>query len=81
MLETRQTNRFALLFFLFFIGVTLGLAFFPPFYSLSYAEQSMLDYVLAFLPPICFYFLFTKFELLRVGIQLTLMCPLLFTQI
>ncbi len=60
MLETRQTNRFALLFFLYFIGVTLGLAFFPPFYSLSYAEQSMLDYVLAFLPPICFYFLFTK---------------------
>ena len=60
MLETRQTNRFALLFFLYFIGVTLGLAFFPPFYSLSYTEQSMLDYVLAFLPPICFYFLFTK---------------------
>lgn len=60
MLETRQTNRFALLFFLYFIGVTLGLAFFPPFYSLSYAEQSTLDYVLAFLPPIYFYFLFTK---------------------
>ncbi len=60
MLETRQTNRFALLFFLYFIGVTLGLALFPPFYSLSYAEQSTLDYVLAFLPPICLYFLFTK---------------------
>lgn len=60
MMEAKQTNRFALLFFVYFIGISLGLAFLPAFYSLSYAWQMILDYLLAFLPPVCLYFIITK---------------------
>lgn len=58
--ETKQTNRFALIFFIYFIVVSYALAFFPAFYSLAYAEQMILIYLLAFLPPICLYFFVTK---------------------
>lgn len=60
MLETRQTNRFVLFFFIFFIASTSILPSVPAYYSLTYGEQAILGYLVSFPLPICLYFIKTK---------------------
>lgn len=60
MLEARQTNRFAFIFFLYFTAASFTLNIFPVFSSFSYVELMIANYTLCFLPFICFYFIFTK---------------------
>lgn len=60
MLEARQTNRFALVFFLYFTAASFAINFFPVFSFLSYVELMAVSYFLCFLPYIFFYFIFTK---------------------
>ena len=59
MTETTQTNRFALFFFLYFIGVSFGMAYLP-LSSLSDGAYMLLCQTVGFLPPVIFYFIYTK---------------------
>ena len=60
MTETRKTTRFALLFFLYFMGTSVALAMVPAVRNMSDSAYMLLAQLLSFLPPIVFYFLYTK---------------------
>ena len=60
MTETTQTNRFALFFFLYFIGVSFGMAYLPGLASLSDGAFMLLCQTAGFLPPVILYFVYTK---------------------
>lgn len=60
MTETRRTNLFALLFFIYFIGVSFGLAYIPALSALSDGTYMLLAQVICFLPPVVLYFVITK---------------------
>ncbi len=60
MTETMQTNRFALFFFLYFIGVSFGMAYLPAMASLSDGMFMLLCQTVCILPPIIGYFIYTK---------------------
>lgn len=60
MTETKRTNRFALLFFLYFIGVSLALSYLPVLYGLSDGTYMLLTQLICFLPPLLLYFKITK---------------------
>ena len=60
MTETRKTNRFALLFFLYFMGTSVAVAMVPAVRNMSDSAYMLLAQLLSFLPPIIFYFLYTK---------------------
>ncbi|MBR5269792.1 MAG: CPBP family intramembrane metalloprotease [Anaerotignum sp.] len=60
MTETRKTTRFALLFFLYFMGTSVALAMVPAVRNMSDSAYMLLAQLLSFLPPIIFYFLYTK---------------------
>ena len=60
MTETRKTNRFALLFFLYFMGTSVAVAMVPAVRNMSDSAYMLLAQLLSFLPPIVFYFLYTK---------------------
>lgn len=60
MTETTGTNRFALLFFIYFLGVSVAMAFVPAARELSYSTYAVLTQLISFLPPLCLYFLITK---------------------
>lgn len=60
MTETRRTNFFAMLFFIYFIGVSFALAFLPATANLSDSSYMLLAQLLCFLPPLTLYFIFTK---------------------
>jgi len=59
MTETKKTNRFALLFFLYFMGASVALAMAPPLRNLSDSSYMLLAQLICFLPPIVFYFFHT----------------------
>ncbi|MBQ5708410.1 MAG: CPBP family intramembrane metalloprotease [Anaerotignum sp.] len=60
MTETRKTTRFALLFFLYFMGTSVAVAMIPAVRNMSDSAYMLLAQLLSFLPPIVFYFLNTK---------------------
>lgn len=60
MTETTRTNRFALLFFLYFMGTSVGLAMIPAVRGMSGSAYMLLAQILCFLPPMAFYFFYTK---------------------
>lgn len=60
MTETRKTTRFALLFFLYFMGTSVAVAMIPAVRNMSDSAYMLLAQLLSFLPPIVFYFLYTK---------------------
>lgn len=60
MTETTRTNRFALLFFLYFMGTSVGLAMIPAVRGMSDSAYMLLAQILCFLPPMAFYFFYTK---------------------
>ena len=60
MTETRKTTRFALLFFLYFMGTSVAVAMIPAVRNMSDSAYMLLAQLLSFLPPIIFYFLYTK---------------------
>ena len=60
MTETRRTNLFSLLFFIYFIVVSFALAFLPAMASLSDGTYMLLAQLLCFLPPLTLYFVLTK---------------------
>ncbi len=62
MTETTLNNRFALLFILYYLGVSFALSLFQPMHSLSDGAYMTIAQLLCFAPPILFYFLYTKKE-------------------
>lgn len=60
MTETRRTNLFALLFFIYFIVVSFALAYIPAMATLSDGVYMLLAQLLCFLPPLLLYFRVTK---------------------
>lgn len=60
MTETARTNRFALLFFVYFLGTSVALAMVPAVGALSDSTYMLLAQLLCFLPPMAFYFFYTK---------------------
>lgn len=60
MTETKRTNLFALLFFCYFIAVSLAVSTIPGLAQLSDSSYMMLMQLISFLPPLLLYFLFTK---------------------
>ena len=60
MTETSRTNRFALIFFLYFMGVSVALAMIPGIRKLSDSTYMLLAQLLCFLPPVMLYFFYTK---------------------
>ena len=60
MTETTRTNRFALLFFIYFLGASFALAALPDTAALSDGAYMLLSQAVCFLPPVFFYFLYTK---------------------
>ena len=66
MTETKRTNRFALLFFLYFIGVSVALACIPALSVLSDSVYMLLAQLLCFLPPLLLYFKITKKDAKKV---------------
>ena len=60
MTETRRTNRFALLFFLYFMGTSVALAMIPAVRKMSDSAYMLLAQLLCFLPPMALYFFLTK---------------------
>ena len=62
MTETRRTNRFALLFFLYFMGASVALAMVPFVRELSDSAYMLLAQLFCFLPPVALYFFYTKKE-------------------
>ena len=60
MTETRKTTRFALLFFLYFMGTSVAVAMIPAVRNMSDSAYMLLAQLLSFLPPIVIYFLYTK---------------------
>ena len=60
MTETKRTNRFALLFFLYFMGASVALAMVPFVREMSDSAYMLLAQLISFLPPLVFYFRYTK---------------------
>ena len=60
MTETRKTNRFALLFFLYFMGTSVALAMVPFFRQMSDSSYMLIAQLICFLPALAAYFLYTK---------------------
>ncbi|WP_458406619.1 CPBP family intramembrane glutamic endopeptidase [Anaerotignum sp.] len=60
MTETKRTNRFALLFFLYFMAASVGIALMPAVRKMSDSAYMLLAQFLCFLPPVAFYFFYTK---------------------
>lgn len=60
MTETKRTNRFALLFFLYFLVASVAIAMVPAVRRLSNSAYMLLAQLLCFLPPLALYFLYTK---------------------
>lgn len=60
MTETRRTNRFALFFFLYFMGASVAIAMVPFVRELSDSAYMLLAQLICFLPPLAFYFFYTK---------------------
>lgn len=60
MTETTRTNRFTLLFFLYFMGTSVALAMIPAIREMSDSAYMLLAQFISFLPPIAFYFFYTK---------------------
>lgn len=60
MTETIRTNRFSLFFFLYFIGVSFGIAYLPVTATLSDGAYMLLCQLVCFLPPLVLYFRYTK---------------------
>ena len=54
MTETRKTTRFALLFFLYFMGTSVAVAMVPAVRNMSDSAYMLLAQLLSFLPPIIF---------------------------
>ena len=59
-MKTKQTNRFALCFFLYFMLSTTGIALWTASASLPTGLYLMVGQLAAFVPPILFYFAVTK---------------------
>lgn len=60
MTETKRTNRFALLFFIFYMATSVALAMVPAVRAMSDSAYMLLAQLLCFLPPVVLYFAFTK---------------------
>lgn len=60
MTQTRRTSFFALLFFIYFIGISLVPLFIPALANLSDSAYMLLTELLSFLPPVVLYFVITK---------------------
>lgn len=60
MTETRRTNLFALLFFIYYIVVSFALVLTPAMANLSDGTYMLLAQLLCFLPPVILYFALTK---------------------
>ena len=60
MTETTRTNRFALLFFLYFMATSVRLAMIPAIRRMSNSAYMLLAQLICFLPPMAFYFFYTK---------------------
>ena len=60
MTETKRTNRFALLFFIFYMATSVALAMVPAVRAMSDSAYMLLAQLLCFLPPVALYFVFTK---------------------
>ena len=60
MTETTRTNRFALLFFLYFMATSVGLAMIPAIRRMSNSAYMLLAQLICFLPPMAFYIFYTK---------------------
>lgn len=60
MTQTRRTSFFALLFFIYFIGISLVPLFIPALANLSDGAYMLLTELLSFLPPVVLYFVITK---------------------
>lgn len=56
MTETKRTNRFALFFFLYFMGTSVALAIVPFVREMSDSAYMLLAQLICFLPPIILYF-------------------------
>ena len=65
MTETKRTNRFALLFFLYFMGASVALAMVPFVRKMSDSAYMLLAQMICFLPPIILYFIYTKKDIRR----------------
>ncbi|MBQ7103003.1 MAG: CPBP family intramembrane metalloprotease [Anaerotignum sp.] len=60
MTETRRTNRFALFFFIYFMAASVAIAMIPAVRTLSDSTYMLLAQLFCFLPPLAFYFFYTK---------------------
>lgn len=60
MTETKRTNRFALLFFIYFMVTSVAIALIPAVRKMSDSAYMILAQTICFLPPIVVYFLHTK---------------------
>lgn len=60
MTETKQTTRFALCFFLYYLGASIAISMMPALYALSDGAFMCIAQIVCFLPPICIYFFVTK---------------------
>ena len=60
MTETRRTNRFALLFFLYFMATSVAVAMIPAVRKMSDSAYMLLAQLICFLPPMAFYFFYTR---------------------
>lgn len=56
MTETRRTSFFALLFFIYFIGVSFLMAYLPLASRLSDSAYMLLSQLICFVPPLLVYF-------------------------
>ena len=65
MTETKRTNRFALLFFLYFMGASVALAMVPFVRKMSDSAYMLLAQMICFLPPMVLYFIYTKKDIRR----------------
>ena len=60
MTETRRTNCFALLFFLYFMATSVAVAMIPAVRKMSDSAYMLLAQLICFLPPMAFYFFYTR---------------------
>ena len=60
MTETGRTNRFALLFFVYFMGTSTAISSLPFVMNLSDSAYLMLVQLICFIPPFVLYFSYTK---------------------
>jgi len=60
MTETKRTNRYALFFFLYFMGTSVAVALLPFFGAMSNSGRMLAAQLICFLPALAFYFYYTK---------------------